>query len=221
MQKSLFVSVFTASTLVASAAVAGEMASKATEARLYQRPVETHPSQGDVRTIESSMATLLTTKEGVFAHLSTQELEPGNAYTLWVVVINEPEACANTPCQSADVLKKTAETKADVGYGGGTIAGPDGTGKFTGFVPVGKLSNAWFDNGLQKPTTAEVHLVIHDHGPLIADRAHAMITTYRDACTDESLPAPVPMETAKADGEPGPNTCKLVQDAIFMQDGTA
>lgn len=221
MQTSFVLVAFTASTLAVSAALGGEMQSRTTDAHIYQRPVSTHPSQGDVRTIENSKATLLTTEQGLFANLSTQGLEPGNVYTMWVVTINEPEACDNTPCKGSDVLEKTAETKADVGYGDGTIAGPDGGGRFTGFVPVGKLSNAWFDNGLQNPTTAEVHLVLHDHGPLIADRAHDMISTYRGACTDESLPAPVPMDTAKADGEPGPNTCKLVQDVIFMQDGTS
>jgi len=43
-----------------------------------------------------------------------------------------------------------------------------------------------------------------------------MLNTYRSGCTDESLPASFP-DTAKADGEPGPNTCALVQAAVFQQ----
>jgi len=46
--------------------------------------------------------------------------------------------------------------------------------------------------------------------------AEMMLNTYRSGCTDESLPASFP-DTAKADGEPGPNTCALVQAAVFQQ----
>ena len=41
-----------------------------------------------------------------------------------------------------------------------------------------------------------------------------MLASYRGGCTDESLSKRAP-QSAIADGEPGPNTCKLVQFAIF------
>jgi hypothetical protein len=44
-----------------------------------------------------------------------------------------------------------------------------------------------------------------------------MLNTYRGGCSDESLPPPFP-DTAKSDGEPGPNTCRLVQFTVFQQD---
>ena len=189
------------------------------KAKRYKEVVETHPSQGDVRAIEGSEAILLTTSKGAFASLETSELTPGNAYTLWFVAINNPKACKNTPCKGSDVLGMSAEVQSDVGYGDGLIAGPDGKGVFTTHRTVGEIPQAWIGTGLTQPEIAEIHLVVHDHGPLIAGREAEMIGTFRGACTEESLSKMAP-DTARADGKPGPNTCKLVQDVIFMQTGS-
>ncbi|MDX1400699.1 MAG: hypothetical protein R3245_02155 [Kiloniellales bacterium] len=188
---------------------------------IYHKEVETHPSQGDIRVIEGATAILSASEKGIFASISTKELVPGNAYTLWFVAINAPENCENSPCKGSDVLKLSEKTQSDVGYGDGLVAGPDGKGEFATFVPVGKLRQAWIGHGLQKPLSAEIHLVLHDHGPLLADKVSTMIGSYRGGCRDESLPEIVPA-TAKSDGAPGPNDCKLVQDVIFIQgDGQA
>jgi len=45
-----------------------------------------------------------------------------------------------------------------------------------------------------------------------------MIATFRSGCSDDSVPDMLPAP-AKADGAPGPNVCKNVQDVIFMQTG--
>jgi len=91
------------------------------KSHIYSRPVETHPSQGEVRTVNGAMARLVTTREGAFVNFSTRELNPGHVYTLWWVVINQPEACATSPCKSPDVLKSTAKTNSDVTYGDGIV----------------------------------------------------------------------------------------------------
>ena len=209
-------SIFATALLLPTQVWADASANPHAHAHFYTNHVETHPSQGDVRVIDGASATLVMTKAGAFASMETSELVPGHAYTLWFVAINSPGACENSPCNAKDVLTRTAMTKADVGYGDGLIAGPDGKGTFTTFRPLGALPQAWLGAGLQDPWGAEVHLVIHDHGPLIAGREAEMIGTYRGACTDESLPEIVPA-TAKRDGKVGPNTCKLVQDVIFVQ----
>lgn len=202
-----------------AAAVVAMAASAAAEqlsnANVYVKDVETHPSQGDVRPIKGSKATLVTTQDGFFVDLDTQELIPGNAYTLWLVVINEPGTCETSPCKPPDVLERTAETKADVGYGDGIIAASE-QGRFSSYQPMGELRSGWFGNGLQKPQAAEIHLVVRDHGPLLPDMAATMVNTHRGGCTDESVPAALP-DPAKTDGEPGPNACRNVQDVIFVQ----
>lgn len=200
-------------------AAAGGGSGMDVKAQLYTKTVETHPSQGDVQEIEGSKAILLTTERGVIASVETSGLTPGNAYTLWFVAINNPSACKNSPCKGSDVLGMSDAVQSDVGYGDGLIAGPNGTGVFTTHRKKGEIPQAWIGTGLTHPATAEIHLVVHDHGPLIQGREAEMIGTFRGACTEESLSKMAP-DTARADGEPGPNTCKLVQDVIFIQDGT-
>ncbi len=184
----------------------------------FKATMKSHPSQGDVRRIDGATAALMTTAAGAFVSVSTSGLTPGNVHTVWFVAINDPAACETSPCKTLDVLKRTAMTKSDVGFADGLIVGADGTAEFAGHVPVGDLRGAWFENGYQQAQTAEIHLVIQDHGPLISELAEEMTTSYRGGCTDESLPPPVP-DTARADGTPGPNTCRMVQFTIFEQTG--
>jgi hypothetical protein len=89
--------------------------------------------------------------------------------------------------------------------------------EFTAFLPVGEVVEGWFGNGLTNPLGAEIHLIINDHGEVIPEMAANMLNTYRGGCSDDSLPPPFP-DSAKADGESGPNPCRLIQDAVFMQD---
>jgi hypothetical protein len=183
-------------------------------ARLFQRDVQTHPSQGKVRAVPGAKALLMTTEAGAFASVATRELTPGNAYTLWWVVINKPSACEQSPCSRDDVVLRSATTRADVGYADGLIAGADGTGRFASHLPVGPLPQDWFGIGLDRPQRAEIHLVINDHGPLLPEMAASMLGSARGGCVDKSFPAEFPA-AAFADGTPGPNTCRFVQMAIF------
>lgn len=66
------------------------------------------------------------------------------------------------------------------------------------------------------PHTEVEQFDVNDHGPLLPDMAHSMIGFSRGGCMDESIPAMFPA-VARADGIPGPNTCRLVQVAIFTQ----
>jgi hypothetical protein len=137
-------------------------------------------------------------------------------YSLWIVAINDPGQCASSPCTGKDVLANSEGTKSDVTWGDGTVASADGTAQLTGFVPAGEWTSSWFGNGFTNVEKAEIHLVVNDHGPAIPGRIATMLSSYRDGCTDESLPPPFPA-TAKNDGQPGPNACALTQDAIFVR----
>lgn len=183
-------------------ALAAEPVKQVGQAHFYQVGVNTHPSQGDVEKIEGAEATLLTFDEGAFASVSTRNLTPGNAYTLWFVVVNDPQACETSPCTASDVLAHSSKTNSDVGYAAGLVAAPDGTGHFGVHQPLGPIPRAWFGNGYTNAQGAEILLLVNDHGPLIEGREHSMLATFRGGCSDESLPAAFP-ETAKTDGEPG------------------
>lgn len=197
--------------LAAAAALAGS-ATFAAETR--ESAVMTHPSQGDKTTVAGATSRLATHESGIFVNMDTSNLTPGNVHTLWLVVINSPENCETENCTSKDVLKRSDAVMSDVTYAGGIIVGDDGTGRFAYHQSEGSLNGGWFGHGLKDAETAEVHLVVNDHGPVIADRIEEMLGTYRDGCTDESIPAPMPA-TARAQGEAGPNECRLMQFSIF------
>lgn len=177
--------------------------------------VTTHPSQGEVEEINGAAAKLRANDAGITATLRTHQLELGHPHTMWVVIINRPDLCETIPCTGADILERTDVVEANIVYGGGRVVHSH-TEPFMAHVPVGEVEGGWFDTEFTNPRGAEVHLVLMDHGPLIPDLAREMTSTLRAGCTDESVPAAYP-EVAFADGTPGPNTCRLVQVAIFQQ----
>jgi hypothetical protein len=166
--------------------------------------------------VAGASARLVRNSNGIAYQIHAAELAPGNAYSLWLVVINNPAACAATPCSAADILVNPA-TDSQVRSGGtGSIAGAAGKGTMAGSARRGPLSG-WLDGrSLQDPFSAEVHLVINDHGPMLPAFMPGMITTYRAGCSDASPFPGVFPATALADGAPGPNTCLLYQAAVFQ-----
>lgn len=183
-------------------------------------PVRTHPSQGEVTHIEGATARLVSSKEGVIVDLATSGLEPGHAYTLLMAVINKPGECPVLPCTPKDVLVRSDAVAADVAYAGGAIVGNDGAAHFSYYQPVGAFQKGFFERGLTGTEGVEIHLVINDHGPVIEGREFEMLTTYRGGCTDESLPPPMPA-SARDQGAPGPNSCRMVQFAQFIPEQPA
>lgn len=177
--------------------------------------VMTHPSQGDKTVVENASASMVRHDSGVFVNFDTNSLTPGNVNTLWFVVINDPAQC-ETPyaCTTKDVLKRDTIVKSDVTYGGGVIVNAAGEASFSWHQTEGDFANGWFADGLIEADSAEIHLVINDHGPLLEGRAFDMLNSYRGGCTTESIPGPMPA-IAHTKGEAGPNQCRLMQFAIF------
>lgn len=162
-----------------------------------------------------AVARLVRTGEGISFTIDTEQLLGGHAYTVWVVVVNDPGACSSRPCSPPDILLNP-ETDSQVVYGTGNVVGGSGEAGFGGALRRGPIPDGWLpDQGLDDPRGAEVHLVLNDHGPMLPEFMPGMIRTYREGCTDESLPAIFPA-SAKADGMPGPNTCRLRQFAVFQ-----
>jgi hypothetical protein len=178
--------------------------------------VETHPSQGPVTRVGGGRASVIANDAGIDVSIQTSQLVARSAHTLWIVVINKPELCLTSPCTPTDILFRTETVDANVVYGSGHVVGRSGKATFSAHLPIGEVAGGWYDNPFTNPRGAEVHLVINDHGPVIPRMVSEMISTYRAGCTDASLPGAFPA-TAKADGTPGPNQCRLVQAAILQQ----
>jgi hypothetical protein len=128
-------------------------------------------------------ATLLRTNRGISYRIYTTQLDPGAAYTVWVVVFNRPENCEDG-CDEPDVNNPDVD---------GNIAGENGTGNFQGSLetfdpPAGIQVNvpAGTANGLKDPFKAEVHLVVRNHGEVIADLADEQLSTFGGGCDTDS-----------------------------------
>jgi hypothetical protein len=164
--------------------------------------------------VAGASASLVRNANGASFRLSTTGLMPGNAYTLWLVVVNNPDACLNTPCTAGDLFTNAA-VDAQVRFAAGHVAGGSGRGTFAGAVQEGPMPGWLADRSFDDSMGAEIHLVINDHGPMLPAHMPGMIHTYRGGCANTSpFPAVFPA-TALADGEPGPNTCRLYQVAVF------
>jgi hypothetical protein len=159
-------------------------------------------------------ATLVRRDDGVSFTFRASHLRPGHAYTVWFVVVNNPSACAASPCAAPDILLNPA-TDSQITYGAGHVSGNSGNASFAGSFRVGSLDDGWLvGGGLHDPRNAEIQLVLNDHGLKLQGYMPGMIQTYRTGCTDASIPGIFP-PSARADGTPGPNTCQLYQMAVF------
>jgi hypothetical protein len=166
--------------------------------------------------VEGAQAELFTTETGATMNFRTAALEEGHVYTAWWLIVNNPENCAASPCTADDILGNANGVESEVTFADGLLVSPEGRMEFAASLAAGDVPEGWFGNGLTNPLGAEIHIVLHDHGPVIPELVDNMLHSLRAGCTDESVPAPYP-DIAKADGEAGPNTCRLVQFTIFQQ----
>lgn len=164
--------------------------------------------------VAGATAELVRNSNGISYRLSTPSLLPGHAYTLWLVVVNNPAACAKSPCTAGEITQKSS-TRSQVRWAAGLVSGESGFGTFAGATKEGELSGWLPDRALENARMGEIHLVVNDHGPVLNEFMPGMIQTYRGGCSNSSpFPPPFP-PTALADGEVGPNTCLLYQAAVF------
>lgn len=174
----------------------------------------TPPSGMTPGPIEGSEAILIRSPDGASMQITSSGITPGHAITAWFVAVQNPEACASNPCSPMEAMGMV-ETNSVAVNGGGTVVPEDGVIFLSAFLPAGEVPTNLYDTQLTEPETAEYHLVIHDHGPLIPDLAADMLSSFRGGCTLESVPPFYP-ESSRTDGEGGPNTCVSRQVALFV-----
>ncbi len=143
----------------------------------------------------------------ISAHIKATHLNAGHAYTYWWVVFNDPSLCLGGACGEADIFVDPADHGAGfniaqinaVGIsvlgGNGEIANNGGRATFTGtlfeessvghdvvigpggLVPAGSLlaeGNAM---------SAEIHILLLDHGPALTGAAlAAQLSTFGANC---------------------------------------
>lgn len=144
--------------------------------------------------IPGTVSTLVRRAGGVSLSVDTLGLNPGEVYTIWWVIFNNPAACSEGGCVGADL--SNPETEATVGYATGEIADENGMATFRAVLAVGDNSFA-LDNdagfpfelvlpspGLSDPYGAEIHAVLRTHGAALDDPS-GQLGSFNDGCNPE------------------------------------
>lgn len=171
----------TAAAVVAAATVIAAVPAQAGAATSSTRAVFLFPSSTTttLTQVAGASSTVVRNAGGATLTLRTSELLAGDAVTVWWVVFNNPSACTSghfgLHCGPGDLGRP--QTGASVLYAAGHVIGSSGVGDFGGRLRVGDTSGALFGPGLTNPAGADIHLVVHDHGPadpaLLPDEIHS------------------------------------------------
>lgn len=165
---------------------------------------------------------LVRTPNGVNFTLSTSDLTPGHAYTLWIMTFNLPGSCAvANQCAEADIGNPAA--KPDMMYAAGSLVGGSGRATFAGRLTVGDVAGSinapvgMPSYGLLDPYGAEVWLAVHDHGKKLPEFMPDMTQSVAGGCVNAGIGAP-PWDLYEGPefGRRGPNTCMTIQAAFHQ-----
>ena len=144
--------------------------------------------------IPGTVSTLVRRAGGVSLSVDTLGLNPGEVYTIWWVIFNNPSACSEGGCVGPDL--SNPETEATVGYATGEIADENGMATFRAVLAVGDNSFALGNDagfpfelvlpspGLSDPFGAEIHAVLRTHGPALDDPS-SQLDSFNDGCNPE------------------------------------
>jgi len=143
--------------------------------------------------IVTGTSTLHRNSSGITVNYKTTGLTPGYAYTIWWVIWNNPGECLTPNGCGDDADFGNAEAVGvDVLYAAGHVVGKSGVGNFSARLNVDDDSQSINDlfglppaGGLQSGNTysAEVHLVLRSHGPMIPGEVNEQISGYLGGCT--------------------------------------
>lgn len=139
---------------------------------------------------------LVRTRQGIFYALRATDLTPGHVITVWAVVFNQPENCAQYPeaCKGSDL--STPDVLGDAVYTSGGVVRENGTIRLRAFLREGdasgsmahEVSTAFPPTGLLDLEDAEVHLVIRDHGPAIPGKVYEQRSSFTGGCATSFPP---------------------------------
>lgn len=148
----------------------------------------------DGSTVSGAWSTLLRNGTGASFSLHTSDLSSGHTITVWWVIFNHPENCTHGAlglrCGEGDLFEPSVE--ASVLYGSGHVIGGSGAAGYGGWIGVAETDGALFGPGLLAPFTADIHLVVHDHGALSPEQVAEGVRNFRPCepgCVDVQFSA--------------------------------
>lgn len=97
-------------------------------------------------------------------HFNTKGLDPGGAYTVWIVAFNNPEGCSDGVCDGGDLGNLAADPSAFWGTGK-VIDNEGGAGNFWLTVEEGVFpGQRLFGAGVLDAQETEIHWILQYHG---------------------------------------------------------
>lgn len=169
--------------------------------------------QGDPVVGSSGQARIM--KNGAEIKVKATGLEPGHAYTMWVVYFGDSLLC-DDGCNGPDL----APAGGGVIWGAGAIGGGNGQATFVAHLKNG--DGADYDSSPPPPfafaayeagPNNEFHVVIKSHGPTIAGLVHDQLSTYGGGC--EVGVGPRPEEGGDFPVPSAPGECGEIQLYVF------
>ena len=143
-------------------------------------------------------AKIVRTNKGISGNFSSslsnsEGSAEGLAVTLWLIIFNNPNECATSPCSESDLGNPAV--MPDAVYGAGNIVDDSEQASLGFHLKAGDNSGSIADLfglptdggepfGLIDPRGAEVHYVLRLHGPMIPLEMPAQIKTYGGGCVD-------------------------------------
>lgn len=164
----------------------------------------------DFSEVEGAWSQLTRFPNGVTATLVTNDLTPGEAYSVWWVIFNEPENCSGGVCNLDDlfffdedgqILRDEVGNRAmnpealdasvvSIQHASGGYSA-DGSLSVSASLGLNDAPGIIYGPGLLDAEKAEVHLVVRTHGPALEDALDAQISTFGGGCE--------PIDTAPCD----------------------
>ena len=149
----------------------------------------------------------------------------GLAVTLWLIIFNNPDECATSPCSESDLGNPAV--MPDALYGAGNIVDDSEEASFGFSLKAGDNSGSIADLfglptndgepwGLIYPRGAEVHYELRLHGPRIPLEMPAQIKTYEGGCVEGFPPFGFPPPADESELKLGWGECQDVQAALNL-----
>ncbi|MGI9623390.1 MAG: hypothetical protein ACR2PK_11180 [Acidimicrobiales bacterium] len=123
----------------------------------------------------------------------SRNLVPGNAYTVWLAIFNDPAGCVDG-CDGGDVFPGSPAAVSVIWSGVGGVANGGGNLNARASLSEGNpegyqqlftsLGAGALDPGFVDAEGAEIHMIVRDHGP--STGSADQVSTFEGECTAPS-----------------------------------
>ena len=138
-----------------------------------RRPVVAFPGDNGVEPGPGAYATLKRFDDGAQFNIHTSNLFPGETYTVWWVIFNDPQSC-DAGCGDDDFKADPRRGDPSILYATGKVIPNNANGAANFQARLGEEGppgQILFGDGLTNPAGAEIHLAIQGHGQPSTDEA--------------------------------------------------